>query len=111
MKAMNKICGNSRGPPAVKRLSHDVFVLFIRILLTLNMKRWQEFLSFFNLFFQATTDPPVSGQPLFKEGCSLIGGRFWKFVCNELPSKIMFAGGTENNSSFSFETLSENSIS
>ena len=61
MKAMNKICGNSRGPPAVKRLSHDVFVLFIRILITLNRKRWQEFLCFFNLFFQATADPPVSG--------------------------------------------------
>ena len=72
------------------------FVLFIRILLILNRKRWQEFLSFFNLFFQATADPPVSDH-----GSSSV----------ELPSKITFAGGTENSSSFSFETLSENLIS
>ena len=72
------------------------FVLFIRILLILNRKRWQEFLSFFNLFFQATADPPVSGH-----GSSSV----------ELPCKITFAGGTENSSSFSFETLSENLIS
>ena len=72
------------------------FVLFIRILLILNRKRWQEFLSFFNLFFQATADPPVSGH-----GSSSV----------ELPSKITFVGGTENSSSFSFETLSENLIS
>ena len=47
MKALDKIWGNSRGPLAVKRLSHDVFVLFIRILLTLNRKRWQEFCKLF----------------------------------------------------------------
>ena len=47
MKALDKIWGNSRGPLAVKRLSHDVFVLFITILLTLNRKRWQEFCKLF----------------------------------------------------------------
>ena len=47
MKALDKIWGNSRGPLAVKHLSHDVFVLFIRILLTLNRKRWQEFCKLF----------------------------------------------------------------
>ena len=30
MKALEKIWGNSRGPLAVRRLSHDVFVLFIK---------------------------------------------------------------------------------
>ena len=47
MKALDKIWGNSRGPFAVKCLSHDVFVLFITILLTLNRKRWQEFCKLF----------------------------------------------------------------
>ena len=97
MKALDKIWGNSRGPLAVKRLSHDVFVLFITILLTLNRKRWQEFCKLFKFIFSSYS----------WSSCE----RPRKFVCNELPSKIMFEGGTENNSSFSFETLSENSIS